>query len=941
MKPSKRNGDCMNYLKGLCALTIVIFITALILCTNNPTEPDNNSNQITHKGLYGKLVDKEGKVVFGAKVKAINATRVMQNSNSAHIISATGGDSVTTDSSGYYTFESLVAGTYNLQGNYSDGKLVVLITNIIYDSAGAIKEVKTDTLRAPGQISGNVNTNTEDNGGVLCYVPGTSYLSMTDDTGGFSLLNIPQGNYKVTYRKEGLKTVSDTGIEVRSGERTKLPVKNMEADPAYPPPAPADLSVTYDTLHGCAVLKWKPVIVSDLAGYVIYRNDTSLTTPLQISKSLVVDTMYIDTVYHNLMDTIDQAFLYRNKAQDKDANLSTVYSKPFTIRTPSPTKVRTFFSWKYINTIADSASVSDTVSIIVAYHNATRKNIKLSWYINDKDSLFTTVNDSSLIGSDTIKYAWRVPIKPKIYVSMLDKANSTWWDSTTINIVQDVPQIVFVTKDTVVEHGGSVRCSVYVRQQFGTMNVEIDTANSGNFISIGNVGLTGGQAYSFTTSNCSSWDSVKIKITDDDGNVVLQGFKVDIRPEPLTITSIDSSVNTISMNYSVSEETDFSEYSIYRDIDSSVDITSTLWSSSTDKGKFSQTSSDEKYQYTTYCYCLYQKDSEGLWSLGSNIVKARIKNSPPTIPVITYPVNDGDSIWSDAVLRWKCADPNGHSMKYGILINHNNSGYVQFASDLTDTLKQLLGYDSLEIKFKVIAYDSEGDSSDWSEERLVQLKTKITDVDGNVYNVVKIGTQFWMVENLTTTRYNDGTVIPLVTDNAAWAVLATPGYCFYNNTTNVDSIKKFGALYNWYVVNPANPKKIAPAGWHVPTDAEFGTLQDFLIANGYNWDGTTTGNKIAKSMAAKTDWKTYSTPGAIGNDLTMNNSTGFSALPGGYRIYNGIFDAIGSYGSWRSATEQGATNAHYCCLYYDQGSFTRTLNNNRCGYSVKLLRDSD
>jgi uncharacterized protein (TIGR02145 family) len=125
-----------------------------------------------------------------------------------------------------------------------------------------------------------------------------------------------------------------------------------------------------------------------------------------------------------------------------------------------------------------------------------------------------------------------------------------------------------------------------------------------------------------------------------------------------------------------------------------------------------------------------------------------------------------------------------------------------------------------------------------------------SDIDGNVYTTVMIGTQEWIIENLRTTKYNDGTPIPLDTFDVTWHDELTPKYCYYNNTTNVDSIKKFGALYNFYVVNPENPKKIAPAGWHVPRDTEWTVLEKYLIANGYNYDGTITDNKIAKSMAS-------------------------------------------------------------------------------------------
>jgi uncharacterized protein (TIGR02145 family) len=445
--------------------------------------------------------------------------------------------------------------------------------------------------------------------------------------------------------------------------------------------------------------------------------------------------------------------------------------------------------------------------------------------------------------------------KPVIRVT--DDDNKVTKDTAIVTVLQDVPQIVFFTKDTIVEHGGSVRCSVSVQQQYGTMDIEIDSANNGNFISLGNVGLTGSKSYYIATGNVCSLDSVKVRVTDDDGNVMSRGFKVDIRPQPLLITTIDSTVKTITVNYSQSQETDFQEYRIYRSTTSSVDTNSELWATI----KTSATTSNSispSFDWMPRYYRIYQKDNEGLWSAGSNVVYGNIVNGPPTKPVITFPQSDGDSVWSNAVLRWtKCSDANNHHVKYRILINYNNSSYVQFATELSDTFKQLQGYEFLGIKFKVIAYDSEGDSSVWSDERLATIRNTIEDIDGNVYRIVKIGNQLWTVENLRVTKYNDGSAIQLVAGNSAWAALSTPGYCYYNNTTNADSIKKFGALYNWYVVNPSvnpsNPKKVAPVGWHVPTDEEWTILENYMIVNGYNWDGTTTGNKIAKSLATKAD----------------------------------------------------------------------------------------
>jgi uncharacterized protein (TIGR02145 family) len=225
--------------------------------------------------------------------------------------------------------------------------------------------------------------------------------------------------------------------------------------------------------------------------------------------------------------------------------------------------------------------------------------------------------------------------------------------------------------------------------------------------------------------------------------------------------------------------------------------------------------------------------------------------------------------------------------------------------------------------------------------KMIESAGMVTDTDGNVYHAVKIGTQVWTVENLRVTKYNDGSPIPFDTSTATWSYATTPKYCFYKNTTNSDSIKNYGALYNWYVVNPQNPKKIAPTGWHVPTDSEWTIMQNYLIANGYNWDGTTTDNKIAKSLAAKTDWYTYSTTGAIGCDLTLNNRSGFSALPGVSRYSNGDFDNQRGNGEWWSATEGDASSAYYHYLDYGYAKLYRYDVSKSNGFSVRLVRDSN
>ena len=242
------------------------------------------------------------------------------------------------------------------------------------------------------------------------------------------------------------------------------------------------------------------------------------------------------------------------------------------------------------------------------------------------------------------------------------------------------------------------------------------------------------------------------------------------------------------------------------------------------------------------------------------------------------------------------------------------------------------------LNYRCVQYNSD---TTGMQIKMIASAGTVTDADGNVYQTVLIGNQVWTAEDLRTTKYNDGTAITKVTDSTAWANLTTPAYCYYNSTMNSDSISKFGSLYNWYAVNTG---KLAPVGWHVPTDSEWEVMQCYLVMNGYNYDGTTdtTNNKIAKSLAAKTDWSTYSNTGTIGCDLTKNNSSGFSALPGGFRYDDGSFYYQGYDGDWWSATEFDATDAWGRGLDYDHGydNLGRGSVSKRVGSSVRLLRDN-
>jgi len=201
----------------------------------------------------------------------------------------------------------------------------------------------------------------------------------------------------------------------------------------------------------------------------------------------------------------------------------------------------------------------------------------------------------------------------------------------------------------------------------------------------------------------------------------------------------------------------------------------------------------------------------------------------------------------------------------------------------------------------------------------------VSDIDGNIYKTIQIGTQLWMAENLKTTKFNDGTLIPDVTDEIEWQNLTTPGYSWYNN--DAASYKTtFGALYNWYAVST---DKLCPTGWHVPIDSEFKTLSDYL--------GDNSGNKLTET--GSNHWIGF-------DDLGATNGSGFTGLPGGFRYYyhsnNGPevnFAGIGETGSWWSATENGALGSIRQLSWDYNIIFYQDLANKVFGMSVRCIKN--
>lgn len=176
----------------------------------------------------------------------------------------------------------------------------------------------------------------------------------------------------------------------------------------------------------------------------------------------------------------------------------------------------------------------------------------------------------------------------------------------------------------------------------------------------------------------------------------------------------------------------------------------------------------------------------------------------------------------------------------------------------------------------------------------------ITDADGNIYNTVSIGTQCWTKENLKTTKYRDGTAIPNVIDDTEWSTIITGAYCDYNNSASNSDRK----LYNWYAV--ADTHKLCPAGWHIPTDADWVQLYEYL--------GDEAGAKMLDT-----------------------NKTGFKAISGGLRHSYSSYQNNGSF--WWSSSDNNPFDAWAFYLYSNEQILIRKNYNKNYGFSVRCVKD--
>jgi len=197
----------------------------------------------------------------------------------------------------------------------------------------------------------------------------------------------------------------------------------------------------------------------------------------------------------------------------------------------------------------------------------------------------------------------------------------------------------------------------------------------------------------------------------------------------------------------------------------------------------------------------------------------------------------------------------------------------------------------------------------------------MTDLDGNIYKTITIGTQTWMAENLRTTKYNDGTDIAKVQDNTTWSGLSSGAYCNHKNITQPDSIATFGRLYNWYAVASG---KLAPAGWRVPGDSDWDALFTYLG-----------GQSVAGGKMKETGTSHWLSP-----NTSATNESGFTAIPSGARMsLNAKFSTLGGNAYYWTSTAADASYAYFWYLTFNQTSSDHSAEIKQVGCAVRCIKN--
>jgi N-acetylneuraminic acid mutarotase len=517
----------MRSLRAFPVLCLLIAVIALT-CGKDAVVTHNTGGS----EVVGRLVTKTAASVANARIFAFK----IPSDTSIAAIDLIPFDTAFSNDKGQYKFTKLDIGFYRLfaSGKYAADSLFASHDRVLNDYIAPpseptrLVEVGTDTMRAPGSISGKVILDPLYSGAAIyCYIPGSSFDATADDSGVFLMTNVPAGVYNLYYRDlSNLYAVAiDSNIKVVSDSVTRLAAKKLQLSTDKGPPAPVRIRATYDTIGGQVALSWNKVNVADLEEYLVFRKESAQDSFVPIGKTIQPETTFVDTVYRDSHDTAAHTYMYELYSKDIGGEPGS-HSEIVPVPVISPSAIRTVL---FLKVDLDTVAIFDKKTIVCDYTNGMSIVDSLVWGLEKPDSIVKRVKKGSNSGSDTINILWGQPGIKTVYCSSRDASGKKRTDSISVIVISDVPYIRYVSPDTAIEFGGMFRCSLAVYHRFGNCTLLVDL-NRDNRYEFKKIGLALDTLFSTNTDTLGG--KVKIRIIDAHKNTVDTFFTLKINPAP-------------------------------------------------------------------------------------------------------------------------------------------------------------------------------------------------------------------------------------------------------------------------------------------------------------------------------------------------------------------------------------------------------------------------
>jgi formylglycine-generating enzyme required for sulfatase activity len=489
-------------------LFLLLFVVSLTLCTSDKLT-GTTDEQVTGKPLVaGVFFASDG------TTPARNTAVYIRNNNKLIdttdlILGIVQPDTAVTftDADGRYAIDTIDTGMYVIEG--TNGNNRVLIDSVHITDPDSTKTISPDTLKPAGAIKGMVYLS---EGGdprkVFVLAFGIDRFARVNADGTFMFKGLAEGSYdlRIIALLNDYGVVDTFGIPVRTADTTDIDTIRLSY---LGIPSPRNLLIRYDTLQEVVLLSWMPADTSRIDGYNIYRankgqNFTLLTqTPLLKTAVAFSDATVV----------VGQTYEYRvvsRKSSGEESQLMDVTAD--TALVASSSLVTPIFKWTLRNTLHDTASISDSVSLILNLANPTRKIDSVYWYNGSYDTPLLTIKDSLLSVTDSLKLAWSTPGDKQVFVRLVDAANIEWLDTIHVHVIQDIPQASILGTDTVTINT-PLTFTAQTSQRFGS----IVKYRWDNGIAAGYDDSTTDK-YTLTYLAETSY-AVKLEVIDDDGNV--------------------------------------------------------------------------------------------------------------------------------------------------------------------------------------------------------------------------------------------------------------------------------------------------------------------------------------------------------------------------------------------------------------------------------------